>query len=119
MKILNPCLYIGLGSAVYALVKTDGQLHLHESLKARIRLVEEPHGELAMQSFQMREHYQTTIEDAYSFAMSCFASHRNELNAATRKYLVKVVEKIAEADEQVSGKEIAFIRRFRRDIRKI
>ncbi len=119
MKVLTPSLYIGLGSAAYALVKMDGQLHLQESLKARLRLVEEPHGELAMQSFQLREHYQTPVEEAYNFALRCFASNRKELNADIKKYFVKIIQNIAEADDHVSGKETEFIRRFRRDLRKI
>lgn len=116
MKNLIPNLYIGLGSAVYALIKMDGQLHELESLKARNVLIEVPHGELAMQSFQLREHYRTPVEEAYHFAMRCFSSHSNELDVATREHFIKIMEKIAEADERISGKEIAFIRRFRHDI---
>jgi uncharacterized tellurite resistance protein B-like protein len=119
MKPFIPNLYIGLGSAVYALIKVDGQLHELESIKARNVLIEEPHGELAMQSFQLREHYQTPVEEAYSFAMRCFSSHSKELDAPTRKYFIKIMEDIAKADERISGKETEFIRRFRRDIRKV
>lgn len=119
MKTCIPNLYIGLGSAVYALIKIDGQLHELESLKARNVLIEEPHGELAMQSFQLREHYQTPVEEAYSFAMRCFSSHSNELDNPTREYFIKIMEDIAKADERISGKETEFIRRFRRDIRKV
>jgi uncharacterized tellurite resistance protein B-like protein len=119
MKPFIPNLYIGLGSAVYALIKVDGQLHELESIKARNVLIEEPHGELAMQSFQLREHYQTPVEEAYSFAMRCFSSHSKELDAPTRKYFIKIMEDIAKADERISGKETEFIRRFRRDIQKV
>lgn len=119
MKTCVPDLYIGLGSAVYALIKIDGQLHKLESLKARNVLIEEPHGELAMQSFQLREHYQTPVEEAYNFAMRCFSSRSKELDNPTRKYFIKIMENIAKADERVSGEETEFIRRFRRDIRKV
>lgn len=58
MKSLTPNLFIGLGSAVYALIKSDGQLQHQASIKARLVLVEQLHGEIAMQSFQLREHYE-------------------------------------------------------------
>jgi uncharacterized tellurite resistance protein B-like protein len=119
MKTIVPNLYIGLGSAVYALIKIDGQLQDQESLKARKVLINEPHGELAMQSFQLREHYQTPVEEAYNFAMRCFASHSKDLDDSTREYFIKIMTDIAQADERVSGKETEFIRRFRRDIRKV
>jgi uncharacterized tellurite resistance protein B-like protein len=119
MKIVSPDLYIGLGSAAYALIKVDGQLHELESIKARKVLIEEPHGELAMQSFQLREHYQTPVEEAYTFAMRCFSSHSKDMDEATREYFIKIITQIAQADERVSGKETEFIHRFRRDICKV
>ncbi|MEZ4904603.1 MAG: TerB family tellurite resistance protein [Spirosomataceae bacterium] len=119
MKNLTPNLYIGLGSAVYALIKSDGQLHDPSSINARMALIEVPNGEMAMQSFQIREHYQTPAEEAYSFALRCFSTHRKELNANVKKFFVKLLKKIAKADNHISNKEVAFINRFQRDLQRI
>ena len=113
-----PNLYIGLGSAVYALVKADGHLQSAESIKARMLLVEEPHGELAMQSFIMREHYGIPADEAYNFALRCFASNKKALNKSLKEHFTSLIQKIAEADQTVSSQEIEFIKRFRRDIKR-
>ncbi|MFN4146496.1 MAG: TerB family tellurite resistance protein [Runella sp.] len=115
----SPNLYIGLGSAVYALVKTDGNLHSPESLRARMLLIEQPHGDLAMQSFIVREHYDVSPEEAYNFALRCFKSNKNELDADAKKSLVSVIKRVAEADKHISKKESEFIKRFQRDLRKL
>jgi len=117
--ITTPNLYIGLGSAVYALVKSDGHLHNIASLKARMILMDEPHGELAMQSFIMREHYNIPADEAYSFAMRCFVEEKKALKNSLKKYFITLIQKVAEADQQVSDQEAAFIQHFRRDIHQI
>jgi uncharacterized tellurite resistance protein B-like protein len=114
-----PNLYIGLGSAVYALVKADGHLHSTESIKARMLLVEQPHGELAMQSFIMREHYDIAPEEAYNFAIRCFESNKSAINSKVKKQFIDLMQRVVEADNRVSGKEEEFIKRFRRDIQKL
>ncbi|MCU0338773.1 MAG: TerB family tellurite resistance protein [Spirosomaceae bacterium] len=115
----TPDLYMGLGSAVYALVKADGQLHEEESVSARKLLLEQPHGDLAMQSFQLREHYGTSAEEAYQFAFRRFAANREVFDGELKKQFVEILQKIAEADSRVSGKETDFIKRFRKDLRRI
>ncbi|TAE98224.1 MAG: TerB family tellurite resistance protein [Runella slithyformis] len=115
----DPNLYIGLGSAVYALVKADGHLQSVESLRARMVLIEQPHGDLAMQSFILREHYDTAPEEAYTFALRCFVTNRKALSKNLKRNFVALMQRVAESDQQVSGKEVEFIERFRRDIQQL
>jgi uncharacterized tellurite resistance protein B-like protein len=119
MKRITPNLYNGLGSAVYALVKIDGQLHLEESIKARMVLVEEPNGELAMQSFQLREHHQTPVEEAYNLALSCFVSNHKEFNPRIKKYFTKILKKVISSDDRISEKETEFLQRFQQDLHRL
>jgi len=118
-KMKTPDLYLGLGNAVYALVKADGQLQQEESISARYLLLEQPHGDLAMQSFQLCEHYGTSAEEAYQFALRRFSFNRKDFDNKLKKQFVQIIQKISEADSRVSGKEIAFIKRFRTDIKRI
>lgn len=115
----TPDLYMGLGSVVYALVKADGQLHSEESLSARRLLLEQPYGDLAMQSFQLSEHYGTSPDEAYQFAFRRFAANREAFDVQLKRQFVDILQQIAEADNRVSGKEIDFIKRFRKDLRRI
>lgn len=119
MKKITPNLYNGLGSAVYALIKKDGQLHLEDSLKARLVLLEQPQGAWAIHSFQLREHHQYTVEEAYRFAIECFIANRKELKPKVKRYFINIMEKIAQADNQVTGKEVEFLQKFRNDLEKI
>jgi len=119
MKTLTPNLYIGFGSAAYALVKTDGQLQHEASIKSRLVLVEQLHGHLAMQSFQLREHDQTPAEEAYQIALRYFSTHRRDLHIEVKNFFVKLLKNIARADDHISRKETAFINRFQRDLHKI
>lgn len=45
--------------------------------------------------------------------------HRKELNRNVKFFFVKLLEKIARADNYVSGKENEFIERFRRNLQRI
>ncbi len=119
MNKITPHLYTALGSAVYALIKKDGQLHREDSLKARLVLLEQPQGALAIHSFQLREHHKYTVEEAYRFAMECFITHRKELKPKVKKYFIKIMEKIAQADDRITGSEVEFLQRFRYDLQRI
>lgn len=116
---LSPNLYIGLGSVVYALVKADNQLHNLGSLKARMTLIESPHGELAMQSFIVREHDNIAPDDAYRFALCCFTSDKKAFTKQVKKQFMALIQKVAQADQHVSSEEMKFIKRFRFDIQGI
>lgn len=119
MNKITPHLYTALGSAVYALVKKDGQLHLEDSLKARLVLLEQPQGALAIHSFQLREHHKHSVEEAYRFAIECFISHREELKPKVKKYFIKIMKRIIQADNRVTEKEIEFLQRFQQDLLRL
>ena len=119
MNKISPHLYTGLGSAVYALIKKDGQLHLEDSLKSRLILLEQPQGVLAIHSFQLSEHHKYTVEEAYRYAIECFITHRKELKPRVKKYFIKVMEKIAQADSCITEKEMEFLQKFRQDLYRL
>jgi uncharacterized tellurite resistance protein B-like protein len=115
----SPDLYMGLGSVVYALAKVDGRLQAEEDILIRRMLLEEPHGELAMQSFLLREHYNESVEEAYAFGMRRFVANRKEIDGELKKHFVSVLMQAAESNQDVSRKEQELIKRFRRDLRRL
>ena len=117
--MVNPEIYYGLGNVAYALVKADNQLHRVESLETRMLLLEQPHGELAMQSFQANECYKLSVEDAYSNAFGRFRTHKNQFTKSLRKQFLKIIRALAQADNCVSAKEFEFIKKFRNDLKTV
>lgn len=115
----HPDLYMGLGSMMYALAKTDGKLQLDEMQTVKELLAREPHGELALYALMLREEYDETVEEAYAFAMRRFTSQRGQINEATKKHFVHLLERVANAHDDVSRKERDIIQRFRRDLRRL
>lgn len=114
----NPDLYMGLGSAVYALTKLDGQLQLAEMQTVKELLAQEPHGDLALYAFFLRENTGETVEEAYAFAMRRFANQPQKIDETIKKRFVAILQKVADAHDDTSRKEQAFIQKFRRDIRR-
>ncbi len=115
----NPDLYLGLGTIIYALAKVDGRLHLNEMQVAKEILANEPHGALALYALMLRQDYDETVEEAYAFAMRRFASQKGHLTEDLKKHFVQILQRVAEAHDDVSGKEKAFIQQFRRDLRRL
>ncbi|CCH01356.1 hypothetical protein FAES_3348 [Fibrella aestuarina BUZ 2] len=115
----TPDLYIGLGSLIYALAKVDGNFQLDEMQTAKEILAKEPHGELALYALMLREEYDETVEEAYAFAMRRFSSQRDQFDKPTQKRFLDLLQRIANAHDDVSRKEQALIDRFRRDARRL
>lgn len=117
---MSPQVFAGLGSAAYALIKMDGQERSLESLNVRFILLEQkPYGLQAIHSFLLREHNNSSVEEAYSFAMNCFKTHKSTLTSDVKLKLITIMEKIMEADDRVTSRETDFIEKFKRDLRAV
>jgi uncharacterized tellurite resistance protein B-like protein len=115
----NTDLYMGLGSMIYAVAKSDGKFQLDEMQTAKEVLADEPHGELALYALMLREEYNETVEEAYAFAMRRFTNQRQHLTETTKKHFVLILQRIANAHDDTSRKEQDLIQRFRRDLRRL
>lgn len=115
---ITPDLSMGLGSAVYALTKLDGRLQLAEMQTVKELLAKEPHGDLALHSFFLRENTNESVEEAYAFAMRRFVNQPQKIDESVKKRFVDILIKVADAHDDTSRKEREFIQRFRRDIRR-
>ena len=58
----TPDLALGIGSVLYALCKIDGRLHLSELQTIKDLLAREPHGEVALHTFFIRENSAESVE---------------------------------------------------------
>ncbi len=111
--------YMGLGSAVYALAKSDGLLQPAETETVKRVLTRHPHGDIAVSAYALKEAYNVPVEEAYAFAMRRFQANEKDLNDSLKKEFVAILEEVAQSHDDISRKEEDFIRRFRRDLRRI
>ena len=114
-------LYMGLGSLAYALAKIDGQIQLIEMQTVKALLVGVPHGDLALHAFFLRENFSEKVEEAYCFGMRRFASNRKILTPVIKREFVRIILQVAQTHDDISrkDKEQEFIKRFRRDLRRL
>lgn len=112
-------LYLGFGSITYALAKVDGRIQLAEMQTVKELLADIPHGELALYAFLLRENCNETVEEAYAFGMRRFTNNRKALTELLKKQFVNILIRIAETHDDTSRKEQEFIKRFRRDLRRL
>lgn len=112
-------LYMGLGSALYALAKTDGHLQPEETEMLKTMLMGEPNGAAVLEAFNVHDQYNVHTEEAYAYAFRRFDANRKSLDEETKKWFVQIMEKVADAYDGVSRKENDFIRRFRRDLNRL
>jgi uncharacterized tellurite resistance protein B-like protein len=112
-------LYIGLGSLLYALAKTDGRLQPEEFKTIEQILQQELNGEIALYSFQLREAYNNSLEEAYGFALRRFKENRKDFDAETRKKFMAILQQVALAHDGISRKEKELLKRCRRDIARL
>lgn len=110
---------MGLGSIVYALSKLDGRLQPEEMKTINELLADEPHGDLALYAFFLRENTDETVAEAYAFGMRRLLFNRSELNQSIKKQFVDVLIRVAQSHDNISKKEQAFIQQFRREIRRL
>lgn len=115
----SPDLSMGLGSIVYALSKLDGRLQEEEMKTVKKLLANEPNSDLALYAFFLRENVNETVEKAYAFGMRRLFFNRTELNHIIKKRFVDMLIRVAQAHDDISQKEQAFIQQFRREIRRL
>ena len=109
---------MGLGSLVYALSKLDGPIHPQELHTIKKLLSGEPHGDLALYAYFIRENTGELSEDAYAFGIRRMAAQQIELTPATKQRFVNILRRVALAHEGISRQERRFIDQFWREINK-
>lgn len=114
----TPDLALGFGSVIYALAKLDGRLRLAEMQTVKELLANEPHGDLALHTFFLRENYGEPAHEAYAFGMRRLKANRMHLDRTTRKRYADVLRKVAEADSEFSPQERDFVRQFSRELQQ-
>ncbi len=112
-------LYIGLGNLLYTLAKADGRLQPEERTTIEKLLHQDKNGEIALNAFQLRETFNSSLEEAYGFALRRFTENRKDFNAETRKKFVSILQQVALAASGISDKEKDILKRCRRDLGKI
>ncbi|WP_240163425.1 tellurite resistance TerB family protein [Spirosoma taeanense] len=110
---------MGLGSLVYALSKLDGSLQREEIQTVRELFASDPHADLVIYAYFIRENTGESVDEAYAFGMRRLMAQRVELNEQTKKRFVSILRRVARAHEGISRQERAFIRRFWHEIRHL
>ncbi len=112
----SPDLLMGLGSVIYALSKLDGELQQEEVKAVREILADEPHGDLAVCGFFLRDNFGYSTKEAYEAGMRRMTDEGIEINRETRKRFVRILLRVARAHEGASRAEWEFIRKFWREL---
>ncbi|MBC7569300.1 MAG: TerB family tellurite resistance protein [Spirosoma sp.] len=112
-------LYLGLGNMIYALSKVDGRVQEQEETLVRQLLAQEIHGDVALHAFLVLEDCDVPVEKAYDFAMRRFVDNRAVLSKSLSNQFISILQRVAEAHDNVSRKEQEFIKRLRRDIQRL
>jgi len=112
----SPDLLMGLGSVIYALSKVDGQLQKEEVRAVREILPDEPHGDLAVCGFFLRDNFGYGTREAYETGMRRMSGEGIEINRPTRKRFVNILLRVAQAHGGTSRAEWEFIRQFWREL---
>jgi len=112
-------LYLGLGNLLYALSKVDGRVQEQEETLVRQLLAQETHGEVALHAFLVLEDCDVSVEKAYDFAMRRFVDNRAVLSKSLGSQFIGILQRVAEAHDDTSRKEQEFIKRFRRDLKRL
>jgi len=112
----SPDLLLGLGSIIYALSKLDGELQEEEVKAVQEILADEPHGDLAVCGFFLRDNFGYSTKEAYDAGMRRISDQGIEINRETRKRFVNILLRVARAHEGASRAEWEFIRKFWREM---
>jgi uncharacterized tellurite resistance protein B-like protein len=112
-------LYIGLGSLAYAMAKADGVLSSKEASELEIILQDVEHGLIACYSFQLKQTYDASPEEAYQFAFRRFAANQRDLKPEIKENFLKILQQMAQCCKGVSSKEQALLKRIRKDLSKL
>jgi uncharacterized tellurite resistance protein B-like protein len=112
----SPDLLLGLGSVIYALSKIDGELQKEEVNAVREILLDEPHGDMAVCGFFLRDNFGYSTPEAYDAGMRRMTGEGIEINRQTRKRFVNILLRVARAHDGASRAEWEFIRKFWREL---
>lgn len=112
----SPDLLMGLGSVIYALSKLDGELQKEEVKAVKEILADEPHGDLAVCGFFLRDNFGYSTTEAYEAGMRRMTDEGIEINRETRKRFINILLRVARAHEGASRAEWEFIRKFWREL---
>lgn len=112
----SPDLLLGLGSVIYSLTLVDGKLQKEEVRTLRDVLAEEPHGDVALCGFYLRQKFDYSVSEAYETGLHRIMREGILLNRETRKRFVGILLKVAKAHDGISRSEREFIRRFWREL---
>jgi uncharacterized tellurite resistance protein B-like protein len=112
-------LYIALGSAAYAMAKIDGRLQAEELTTLQELLRDDPHGDIALTTFDIKDQYNVPAEEAYQFAFRTLTLHKGRMEQRQQKKFLLVLQQVAEASEGTSRKEQELIYRFRKDLKRL
>jgi uncharacterized tellurite resistance protein B-like protein len=112
----SPDLLLGLGSIIYALTMIDGHVQKEEVRALREILPAEPHGDLALCGFFLREKFGYSATEAYETGLSRMIREGVAINLNTRKRFIRILLGVARAHNGVSRAEGEFIRRFWREL---
>lgn len=112
----SPDLLLGLGSVIYALSKLDGELQKEEVKAVQEILADEPHGDLAVCGFFLRDNFGYSTKEAYEAGMRRISDEGIEINRETRRRFVNILLRVARAHEGASRAEWEFIRKFWREL---
>lgn len=107
---------MGLGSVIYALSKIDGELQKEEVNVVREILLDEPHGDMAVCGFFLRDNFGYSTTEAYEAGMGRMSGEGIEINRQTRKRFVNILLRVARAHDGASRAEWEFIRKFWREL---
>jgi uncharacterized tellurite resistance protein B-like protein len=110
---------MGLGSALYALAKSDGRLQPEEIENVLQVLNGEPQLKVVLEAFAVQDRYNISVQEAYNFAFRRFQTNRKHFDDDTKRHFVGIMESLANAHDDVSRKERDLIKRFRRDLNKL
>lgn len=112
----SPDLLMGLGSVIYAVSKLDGELQKEEVKAVREILADEPHGDLAVCGFFLRDNFGYSSKEAYEADMRRMTEEGVEINRETRKRFVNILLRVARTHEDTSRAEWEFIHKFWREL---
>jgi uncharacterized tellurite resistance protein B-like protein len=118
-------IHMAMGSLAYAIAKADGQIQEQE--KEIIRQLAQKEFELndsdnewIKNMFLSLEANQTTLEDAYNYALDVLEANRFDFDfdQIMKQKCVRFMERVAEEIDGVSTDEQMIIKRFKKDITK-
>ena len=120
IEAAEPDVYMGLGSAAYALAKSDGEIQAGEVTAIRKLFKNERHGDLAFHCFLIKEYHDESEEEAYAFAMRRLSASRHLLDDNLKKHLISLLWKIVQSSpKSTCQQEHDLVRRFQYDLRKL